>query len=229
MTDTPSGDEPASKGTVNEFHYFREQVYTCTGEDQIPNIYDQWAEKYDEHCSSVGYVGPANLASVASDIISEKSARILDAASGTGMVGEELKKLGFSCIDALDPSQGSLDQSKTLDAYTNYICDTLDEHRTQIQDDCYDAVVMCGAFGIPFHVTASCFPELIRITKPGGYIMFTMSTKILEEWQDRVTAAIDSFIQQGIWELKEMRWILYHVHDTISEKAKVTILRVKER
>ena len=45
-----------------------------------------------------------------------------------------MKKHGFINIDALDPSQGSLDQSKTLDAYTNYICDTLDEHRTQIQD-----------------------------------------------------------------------------------------------
>ncbi len=141
---------------------------------------------------------------------------------------KQLKKLGFTNLDALDPSQGSLDYSKTLDVYTNYICDTLDEHQTQIQDDCYDAVVMCGAFGIPFHVTASCFPELIRITKPGGYIMFTMSTKILEEWQDRVTAAVESVTQQGKWELKERRWILYHVHDTISEKAQVTILRVKK-
>ena len=44
-----------------------------------------------QHCVSVGYVGPANLASVTSDIISEKSARILDAASGTGLVGEEVK------------------------------------------------------------------------------------------------------------------------------------------
>ena len=39
----------------------------------------------------MGYVGPVNLASVASDIISDKSARILDAASGTGLVGEEVK------------------------------------------------------------------------------------------------------------------------------------------
>ena len=44
-----------------------------------------------QHSVSVGYVGPANLASVTSDIISEKSARILDAASGTGLVGEEVK------------------------------------------------------------------------------------------------------------------------------------------
>ncbi|XP_071787503.1 methyltransferase-like protein 27 [Asterias amurensis] len=148
-------DKTASHVTVNEFHYFREQIYTCTGEDQIPSIYDQWADKFNEHCSSVGYVGPSNLASVASDIISDKSARILDAASGTGLVGEELKKLGFFCIDALDPSQGSLDQSKTLDAYTNYICDTLDEHRTQIQEDCCGDVwslwdtFSCDCFVLP--------------------------------------------------------------------------------
>ena len=38
----------------------------------------------------MGYVGPASLASITSDIISDKSLRILDAASGTGMVGEEV-------------------------------------------------------------------------------------------------------------------------------------------
>ena len=31
----------------------------------------------------------------------------------------------------------------------------------------YDAVVMCGAYGVESHVTEACFPELIRITKPG--------------------------------------------------------------
>ena len=41
-------DKTASHVTVNEFHYFREQIYTCTGEDQIPSIYDQWADKFNE-------------------------------------------------------------------------------------------------------------------------------------------------------------------------------------
>ena len=39
---------------------------------------------------ALGYLGPANLAAVASEYVTDKGARILDAASGAGMVGEEV-------------------------------------------------------------------------------------------------------------------------------------------
>ncbi|XP_022108074.1 uncharacterized protein LOC110988647 isoform X2 [Acanthaster planci] len=139
---------------------------------------------------------------------------------------KELKRRGFIHIDALEPSQVSLDKSKEHQCYTEYICDTLDDHQTKIPDDHYDVVVMSGAFGIPGHVTDACFPELIRITKPGGHIMFTMSTKVAEEWSDKLEGAIQAHAQQGSWEVVDYRWIIYHQHDTISEKAKVPILRL---
>ncbi|XP_038055593.1 uncharacterized protein LOC119727669 [Patiria miniata] len=215
---------------VNGFHYFRTQVYAnLSGGEKLSQVYDNWAEYYTKQTGSVGYSGPANLAALASDVIRDKSSRILDAASGTGMVGEELKRRGFTNIDALDPSQGSLDKSKEHQSYTEYICDTLDEHQTTVPDSHYDAVVMCGAFGIPGHVSDACFPELIRITKPGGHIMITMSTKVSEDWNDKLEAAIQSHVQQGSWEVVDDRWITYHEHDTINEKAKVPILRVVKK
>ncbi len=142
------------------------------------------------------------------------------------MIGTELKVRGFTCIDALDPSQRSLDKCKTRQAYMNYICDTLDDHETDIPSDSYDAILMCGAFGICGHVTDACFPELIRITKPGGYIMFTMSTQILDEWRDRVDASITSFSQQGLWKLVETRWCPYGYNNTEKLQATVPILKL---
>ena len=34
--------------------------------------------------------------------------------------------------------------------------------------DTYDCITICGAF-VPGHLKGDCFPELIRITKPGNY------------------------------------------------------------
>ncbi|XP_022108073.1 uncharacterized protein LOC110988647 isoform X1 [Acanthaster planci] len=216
-----------SEQSVEGFHHFRSQIYAHpSGGEKLVQVYDEWADHYKEQNLSVGYCGPANLAALVSDVIRDKSAKILDAASGIGMVGEELKRRGFIHIDALEPSQVSLDKSKEHQCYTEYICDTLDDHQTKIPDDHYDVVVMSGAFGIPGHVTDACFPELIRITKPGGHIMFTMSTKVAEEWSDKLEGAIQAHAQQGSWEVVDYRWIIYHQHDTISEKAKVPILRL---
>ncbi|XP_038055601.1 uncharacterized protein LOC119727673 isoform X3 [Patiria miniata] len=139
---------------------------------------------------------------------------------------DQLKNLGYTCIDALDPSQDSLDKSKELQSYNEYICDTLDEHQTKIPDNQYDAVVMCGAFGVPGHVTDACFPELIRITKPGGYIMFTFSESVMDRWNSQTEAAIGALSRQGRWELVEYRWVQYHVSEALKEKAKVPVLRV---
>ncbi|XP_038055599.1 uncharacterized protein LOC119727673 isoform X2 [Patiria miniata] len=195
------------------------------GGDPMSGFYNLWAGKYDQILANV-YQGPRNLAALASEFITDKSSRILDAASGTGMVGQELKNLGYICIDALDPSQDSLDKSKELQSCNEYICDTLDEHQTKIPDNQYDAVVMCGAFGVPGHVTDACFPELIRITKPGGYIMFTFSESVINRWNSQTEAAIGALSRQGRWELVEYRWVQYLVSEALKEKAKVPVLRI---
>ncbi|XP_071787104.1 methyltransferase-like protein 27 [Asterias amurensis] len=218
---------PEDSGTVKDYHCYKKLIFSFPGGGKdLFKVYDDWADNYESDSTSHGYVAPTKLADIASDIIGDKSARILDAASGTGMIGAELKLRGFTCIDALDPSQRSLDKSKTRQAYTNYICDTLDDHKTEIQNDVYDAVLMCGSFGLCGHVTDSCFPELIRITKPGGFIMFTVSTQVLDEWQDRLDASFTSFTQQGLWQLVEKRWCQYGYYGTQKLQAIVPVLKI---
>ena len=46
----------------------------------------------------------------------------------------QLKSRGYACVDALDASRGMLEASKKTGVYTEYICDTLDEHQTKIED-----------------------------------------------------------------------------------------------
>ncbi|XP_038055597.1 uncharacterized protein LOC119727671 isoform X2 [Patiria miniata] len=229
---TSSDGQRADSNIIDEFADYREEL-TVTGHsvdraggERLSSFYDTWVERYHEMHVTYGWLAPRNLAALASEFITDKSSRILDAASGTGMVGQELKNLGFTCIDALDPSQKSLDQCKEQKSHTEYICDTLDEHQTKIQDNQYDAVVIGGAFGVPGHVSDSCFPELIRVTKPGGYIMFTLSDKVKDEWDTKLEAAIAALNKQGRWEVADSRRIQYNLNEDVDEKATVPVLRM---
>ncbi|XP_071787510.1 methyltransferase-like protein 27 [Asterias amurensis] len=226
--DKYKGTKPAWANCAKEdFRSLRQTIWESNKRnDKILQMYDDFAVHYKQASLIYGYVGHSNFADVVTDVIIDKTARILDAASGVGMVGEEMKKRGFINIDALDPSKTSLDLSKTLDVYTNFICETLNEHRTQIQDDFYDVVMMCASLGLPGHVTESCLPELIRITKPGGFIILTVTEKSLFDFKDKLDAAIEELTKKGLWEVLETRWIGYMKGEDC-EKAMVPIIKVK--
>ena len=54
-----------------------------------------------------------------------------------------------------------------------------------------------------------------------------MSIKVMDQWdEDRVNNAITALSKQGLWEVVDKRWIPYHVHECLNEKAIVHILRV---
>ncbi|XP_038061163.1 uncharacterized protein LOC119731934 [Patiria miniata] len=100
-----------------------------------------------------GFTAHIELAETVPHFIPDMTSRLLDCASGTGLLGQELKKRGFLRIDALDTSKESLDYSRKKQVYTNYFYT-------------YDGICMCAAMG-KAHVRPDCFPELVRITKPG--------------------------------------------------------------
>ena len=60
----------------------------------------------------------------------------------------------------------------------------------------------------------------------GGFIMFTVSTQVLDEWQDRLDASIKSFTQQGLWQLVEKRWCQYGYYGTQKLQAMVPVLKI---
>ncbi|CAM1154201.1 Uncharacterised protein g11110 [Pycnogonum litorale] len=42
-----------------------------------------------------------------------------------------------------------------------------------IADDTYDAMVMAGVFA-PGHISSNLFEDMIRVVKPGGYVIWSM-------------------------------------------------------
>ena len=65
-----------------------------TSLNELGSIYQSWADRYDEDCRAIGYVGPKVGAECLAEWVTDSKARILDVGAGTGMGGVELKRLG---------------------------------------------------------------------------------------------------------------------------------------
>lgn len=181
-----------------------DKVYTAKNHEDLMDAYKDWASDYDKDTvGRFGYVAHVASAEALDKVIESPDAYILDAGCGTGLVGEELNKKGYSRMDALDYSKEMLDIAAQKEVYQSHIQADLSKP-LDIEDNKYDAVVCTGTFTYG-HVDANAFDELIRITKPGGAICFTIREGAYEEYGYR-----DKMIlleQKNEWELLGM-------HDT---------------
>ncbi|XP_033630812.1 uncharacterized protein LOC117292771 [Asterias rubens] len=229
--------------TVNKVTTFQERRKNLLDLQKLPleerravlrKYYEDWVNNgYDEDYISSGYIGHITLAEEIHARIPDTSKRILDCASGNGFLGEQLlKKHGFTNLDALDMSQGCLDYTRGKNVYTNYICAALGPDRLPIDDDAYDGIGLTGGCGAG-HVQPDCLPEWVRITKPGGLIMFVVQEKYLggEHYDENYcNGALDAILHkmaaEGQVEFLEKKRLFYLKHPTDSSKHEYSYMFV---
>jgi len=179
-----------------------DKVYTAENHEELMDAYKSWAGDYDSDLlGSFGYV--AHIASARAldcALGSKTDAVIIDAGSGTGLVGEELKKLGYTTMDALDYSREMLDESEKKGIYRTHIQADMSKP-LELADNSYDAVVCTGTFTYG-HVDADAFDELVRVTKPGGVICFTIREGAYKEYGYR--RRMVELEHRDAWELLSM-------------------------
>ena len=185
---------------MQESHKRVQWVYEATNDKELEDRYDQWAADYDSDLAAeFAWNAPQNATAVFVKHV-DKSAHILDAGAGTGLVGECLAEVGYKDLVAMDLSQGMLDEAKSKNLYNAFhqmaLGGTLDFATGE-----FDAVISVGVF-TQGHAPANSFDELARITKPGGLIVFSLRVDIYESggFQRQQTGMEDS----GVWELAEM-------------------------
>ena len=100
-----------------------------------------------------------------------KDARILDAGAGTGLLGQCLHQEGYQDLVAIDLSEGMLEKARKKAVYGELHKMVLGE-RLDFKDDSFEAVFCVGVFTFG-HAPASSLDELVRVTKPGGHIIFS--------------------------------------------------------
>ncbi|HDN27228.1 MAG TPA: class I SAM-dependent methyltransferase [Thioploca sp.] len=157
-----------------------ERLYTAESPQEIAEIYSQWAKTYDEGLNEgSGYVAPQWCLKLLEKYVPSKDVRLLDAGAGTGLFGQLLQQRGYRSVVGIDISEGMLEEARKKNAYTELHQKILGEP-LGFPSDCFDATISVGVFS-PAQGPSSAFDELIRITKPGGYIMFTLRHEFYED------------------------------------------------
>ncbi|MCP4614464.1 MAG: class I SAM-dependent methyltransferase [Planctomycetes bacterium] len=174
-------------------------VYSSQDNSELAERYDEWAETYDSDLESdFGWIGPKYATQMLSRCV-PKEAMILDAGAGTGLVGYLLAELGYSNLIAMDLSEGMLDQARKRNVYKEFHQMVMGE-KLDFDTDSFDAVVSVGVMTVG-HAPASSLDELVRVTKSGGTIVFTLRPDVYEN--DGFKEKLEGFESEGKWKLIE--------------------------
>jgi ubiquinone/menaquinone biosynthesis C-methylase UbiE len=100
----------------------------------------------------------------------------------------------------IDLSEGMLAEAQKKNVYTTLRQMVLGE-LLDFPNAYFDAVTTCGVFTYG-HTPSRSFDELIRVTKPSGYILFTLRPDFYQnsDFKDKMTALEAS----GQWQLVEL-------------------------
>ena len=137
-------------------------VYASESNEQLQERYDQWAQEYDEGMESdFGYVIPRIAAETLQQFVPKES-RVLDAGAGTGLVGVELHRLGYTNLDAMDMSQGMLDEARGKGVYGNLYQMVMGEP-LDLETGSYDAAICVGVLTLG-HAPVHSLDELAGVS-----------------------------------------------------------------
>ena len=184
---------------MEESHRRVQWVYGSTSNQELEERYDQWAAEYDRDLNEdFVWRAPENAARVLAGLVSG-DASVLDAGAGTGLAGERLAAAGFTKMAAMDISQGMLDVAQAKNVYSSFHQMVMGE-TLGFETDEFDAVISVGVFTLG-HAPIHSFDELVRVTKPGGYIVFSLRTDMVD---DGYQAYFDRLAASGQWKLAQV-------------------------
>ena len=185
--------------TMRDSHDRVQWVYESTNNQELEERYDQWASEYDQDLDEVfAWNAPQNGANMLAKLV-PPGAAVLDAGAGTGLVGKCLADAGFTNMAAMDLSQGMLDEARSKNVYSSFHQMTLGE-TLGFDTAAFDAVVSVGVFTLG-HAPIHSFDELVRVTKPGGYIVFSLRTDMVADGYQDYFNKLES---EGKWKLAEV-------------------------
>lgn len=185
----------------------RADIVDFVVDDRTPEetkaIYNTWASSYEEDLAAQKYKAPNIMAQfINTELQIKKDAVILDCGSGTGLLGVQLKNLGYTCIDALDYSDEMMSEAKKKKLYRRHFLEKVAKNsKLTLKDAEYDVVALCGCL-MPGHIMPDALPEVARLLKPNGRLMWIHRTldhyegKSVQFLETQFTATLQSLCRQ---------------------------------
>lgn len=183
-----------------------QSAYGAKNSQELEERYDAWATDYEQDVLSYGYIVPAVTSGMFSRYVKPGEGKVLDAAAGTGMMGDILAPLGYEDLTAIDLSQNMLRIARQKGVYTELRQMELGK-RLDFPDNSFGATVATGVF-TEGHAPPESFEELVRVTTPGGYVVFSVRA--------------DMYLEAGYKEKQESlenesRWTLIEVTEPFAQ------------
>jgi len=144
-------------------------VFASQSPDELAARYDDWAPSYEQDMGD--HAGPHECVDALTRSVSPES-RILDAGCGTGLAGQLLAARGYRRLEGLDISEGMLREAAAKGCYAALYRGTMGEP-LDFETGAFDAVLSVGVF-VRAHAPGRSLHELVRITRPGGRLVFTL-------------------------------------------------------
>jgi predicted TPR repeat methyltransferase len=159
--------------------YRLQSAYAAKDGQEAAELYDSWAEDYERRVSSWGYITPAVVAWFLGRYVTPEDGTVLDAGAGTGLMGLVLAPLGYRDLIGIDVSRDMLEYAREKGVYRDLRQMELGG-RLDLPSDAFAVVVAAGVFAAG-HAPPESFEDLIRVTKPGGYVIFSVRTDVYLE------------------------------------------------
>jgi SAM-dependent methyltransferase len=156
-----------------------DRVYHAGDAAALAATYDRWAASYDSDMLAIGYANTAVAAGLVGRHVQDREGAILEAGVGTGALGEILSVMGYRRLVGIDMSEGMLAKARARNVYADLRNRVLGEP-LDFDDATFAAIVSFGVF-TPGHALPAAFDELVRIARPGGHLIFTVSTAAWRE------------------------------------------------
>lgn len=175
-------------------------VLGSPGGKDIADRYDDWASKYEADMASAGYRTPVIACSLFARHVPTDNGPVLDAGAGTGLGADNLRLLGYEEIHGVDASARMLDAARKKNLYASLHEIMLGEDPLPFEDDTFAGVIGLGIL-IPGHAPPDALDELVRVTKPGGVLVYNTGAKEYEA--SGFKAKHDALEKAGKWEFVE--------------------------
>jgi len=186
-------------------------VYAAKNVGELAAGYADWADSYDAETAAAGYRLPILCGAFFARHVAMDSTPVLDAGCGTGLVGDCLHVLGYSGLVGIDLSEPMLARAAQRGVYASLHRMVMGEP-LDFPDGHFAAVIASGVF-TEGHAPASSFAELLRVTRPGGRLVFSVRADIFESHGFRAQQA--AAVAAGHWRLIEASEIFrsFTVHE----------------
>ena len=192
-------------GRVGQFH---RDVHSDTyNPERLERAYDEHAEHYDEMLRELAGDGTSGCSHYTTQFFGRnvpvrENLRILDAGVGTGIGAVELAQLGYTplSIVGIDLSRKMLEQAGRRGIYEALHRACFPETSHILRDDEFDAVLCAGGFSHAA-MPESALPDFVRVTRPGGWIVFSVRKSVYEQSGSAIRAMIDRLVGDGRLEI----------------------------